>query len=279
MRNFILIVLLLAGLVSTSNAQDIITKLNGDEIQAKVTEVSIAEVKYKRFSNLSGPVYMIQSSEIFMIKYEDGDKDLFDKNADKITIRHTVNPEPKQVTAVKPVQTTAAKPATETRARTQTAATAPKPVAETKTQVSTPAPQPAKATETAPAPDAKAKAKTMPVKIKYVESIESGKGISNTTIHLVYYDPVKAAWVDKFSTSNSQGIVDFVIPLNKDGASYSFFYATSTSEVNEKKGKADKGQIYLWRIPTDSGSKYLELWVDKNGMSNKVGSIQMWSKE
>ena len=59
------------------HAQDIITKTNGDEIQAKVTEIGINEVKYNRFDNLSGPVYTIQKSDIFMITYKDGTKDVF----------------------------------------------------------------------------------------------------------------------------------------------------------------------------------------------------------
>jgi len=52
------------------HAQDIITKTNGDEIKAKVTEVDINEVKYKKFENVSGPTYSIAKSDIFMIKLD-----------------------------------------------------------------------------------------------------------------------------------------------------------------------------------------------------------------
>ena len=59
------------------NAQDVITKKNGDEIQAKITEVGQNEIKYKRFDNPDGPVYTIGKSDVFMVKYENGTKDVF----------------------------------------------------------------------------------------------------------------------------------------------------------------------------------------------------------
>ncbi|HON19858.1 MAG TPA: hypothetical protein PLW70_00780 [Bacteroidales bacterium] len=59
------------------SAQDVITLKNGDEIQAKVTEVMQDQIKYKRFDNLDGPVYFLNKSEIFMIKYQNGQKDVF----------------------------------------------------------------------------------------------------------------------------------------------------------------------------------------------------------
>jgi len=64
-------------------AQDVIIKKNGDEIKAKVTEVDVNEVKYKKFENLSGPVYSIAKSDVFMIKYENGDKDMFGKSSEE----------------------------------------------------------------------------------------------------------------------------------------------------------------------------------------------------
>ena len=63
--------------VVSVNAQDVITKKNGDEIQAKITEVGQNEIKYKRFDNPDGPVYTIGKSDVFMVKYENGTKDVF----------------------------------------------------------------------------------------------------------------------------------------------------------------------------------------------------------
>jgi hypothetical protein len=59
------------------SAQDVITLKSGDEIQAKVTEVGQTEVKYKRFDNPDGPTYTVNKSDIFMVKYQNGQKDVF----------------------------------------------------------------------------------------------------------------------------------------------------------------------------------------------------------
>jgi hypothetical protein len=72
-----LIVLIFTLLVSYTYAQDLIILRNGDEIKAKVTEILSETVKYKRYSNQTGPTYSIDISEIFMIRYESGDKDVF----------------------------------------------------------------------------------------------------------------------------------------------------------------------------------------------------------
>jgi len=69
--------ILLTTSISVINAQDIITKKNGDEIKAKVQEVGINDVRYKLFENESGPTYTLLKSDIFMIKYENGEKDRF----------------------------------------------------------------------------------------------------------------------------------------------------------------------------------------------------------
>jgi len=87
MKNLILIFILFAGAAFSAVAQDVIVKKNGEEINAKVSEVSTANVKYKRSSNLNGPDYNLDASEIFMIKYANGSKDVFSINeAGKIRI-------------------------------------------------------------------------------------------------------------------------------------------------------------------------------------------------
>jgi hypothetical protein len=54
-----------------------IVKKNGDEIKAKVEEVLSAEIKYRKFENPTGPVYSIPKADVFMIRYENGSKDVF----------------------------------------------------------------------------------------------------------------------------------------------------------------------------------------------------------
>jgi hypothetical protein len=56
---------------------DIIFLLNGEEIDAIVTEVDIDVVKYKRCINPNGPVYTMFKSDIMMIRYKNGTKDIF----------------------------------------------------------------------------------------------------------------------------------------------------------------------------------------------------------
>jgi len=88
-RLYSFIVFLLSSL-SFLHAQDVITQLNGDELPAKIMEITLTEVKYKKFSNPAGPTYVMPMSEIFMIKYEDGSKDLFETDGatNTITLRH-----------------------------------------------------------------------------------------------------------------------------------------------------------------------------------------------
>jgi hypothetical protein len=57
-------------------AQDVIIKKNGDEINSKVLEVGVTEIKYKKADNLNGPDYVIYKSDVFLIKYADGRKDI-----------------------------------------------------------------------------------------------------------------------------------------------------------------------------------------------------------
>lgn len=78
--SFIVLALLF---VTTVNAQDIITLQNGDEIQAKVTKVGDREIEYKKWSNLIGPTYTKALSDIFMIKYENGEKEVYNQKNDQ----------------------------------------------------------------------------------------------------------------------------------------------------------------------------------------------------
>lgn len=60
-------------------AQDIIFLRNGEEIESKVIEVLPDLIKYNKWTNQNGPLYSIDKSEVFMIKYPDGSKDVFER--------------------------------------------------------------------------------------------------------------------------------------------------------------------------------------------------------
>lgn len=64
------------------SAQDYIMLLNGDEIKSKVLEINDQNIKYKKYFNLTGPTYTLKKSEIFLIKYQSGDKDVFNAKTD-----------------------------------------------------------------------------------------------------------------------------------------------------------------------------------------------------
>lgn len=69
----------------TLQAQDVLLKRNGEELQVKVQEITLNEVKYKRFDNLEGPMISIAKSDVFMIKYENGTKEVFNEPAKQVT--------------------------------------------------------------------------------------------------------------------------------------------------------------------------------------------------
>ena len=62
-------------------SQDTIVKGNGDLILAKITEITVSEVKYKKINFLDGPTYVEKKSDIEMIKYSNGLKEHFEKQS------------------------------------------------------------------------------------------------------------------------------------------------------------------------------------------------------
>jgi len=70
-------------LVFTCFSQDVILKKDGNEIKALVTEVLDESIKYHKFDNQAGPIYSIKKSEVFMITYKNGSKDIFKEDESK----------------------------------------------------------------------------------------------------------------------------------------------------------------------------------------------------
>lgn len=73
------ITLLFLFIYTFSNAQDIIFLKNGEEIKAKVKEVTQTEIKYLKFENQESPIYSLSKAQVLMVKYENGSKDIFEK--------------------------------------------------------------------------------------------------------------------------------------------------------------------------------------------------------
>lgn len=73
----IILSLLLCLISHTLYAQDIITFRDGKSVKAKVLEITQTEIKYKRFSNLDGPLYTINKNTVTQIQYKGGDIEEF----------------------------------------------------------------------------------------------------------------------------------------------------------------------------------------------------------
>ena len=77
MKKYFFAFLLIVVCFSEIVAQDTLYKKNGDIIITKILEVNPLNIQYKYFKFLEGPVYTIDKSELFMIRYQNGLKDLF----------------------------------------------------------------------------------------------------------------------------------------------------------------------------------------------------------
>ena len=71
MKKLSFVLLLLAATLSLS-AQDVIYKLSGDSILAKVETVTDEAITYHRFDNPAGPVYTISVQNVASIRYANG---------------------------------------------------------------------------------------------------------------------------------------------------------------------------------------------------------------
>ncbi|MDR1338730.1 MAG: hypothetical protein LBK58_01525 [Prevotellaceae bacterium] len=74
---FVLLTALLCSASAVWSQDVIILKKNAEEINALVQEVGLTEVKYKKSENANGPSYTVPKTDIFMIKYANGEKDVF----------------------------------------------------------------------------------------------------------------------------------------------------------------------------------------------------------
>ncbi len=86
------IFLVLVGflILNTLHAQDVIFKKNGDEISAKIQEVGVTEIKYKKADNPDGPLFSIMKTDVFMIKFENGTKEVINSQVTTNTPTSTI---------------------------------------------------------------------------------------------------------------------------------------------------------------------------------------------
>lgn len=77
-RALFIFIFLVLGFLSYS--QDILYLSNGDKLSAKITEINPTDVKYKDFTNLGGPTYVISNSELVLIQYSNGTTQVINSN-------------------------------------------------------------------------------------------------------------------------------------------------------------------------------------------------------
>ncbi len=82
----IIVSIILSFVAASSFAQDIILKNNTEEILAKVEEISETEIRYRLWDYLDGPIRVIKTSEVFRIKFSNGDIEVFNttKSSDNV---------------------------------------------------------------------------------------------------------------------------------------------------------------------------------------------------
>jgi hypothetical protein len=68
-------IFLFAGIWSAA-AQDLIILRDGNIIEAKVMEIAPAEIRYRRFNHLDGPMIIIQKDTVLTIRYERGNYEI-----------------------------------------------------------------------------------------------------------------------------------------------------------------------------------------------------------
>lgn len=81
MKKQIQLFICLVLLSKSISSQDLIIFKNGNESKVKVKEVGPTTISYLNYTNLDGPIYTELKSSIFMIKYENGTKDVFNETA------------------------------------------------------------------------------------------------------------------------------------------------------------------------------------------------------
>jgi len=79
-------------------AQDLIVMRNGNIIDAKITEISQTEIRYKRFDHLDGPTIVVPAAQVLSIRYENGKTEI-------ITVSAVAAPAQTNIQAARPGNT------------------------------------------------------------------------------------------------------------------------------------------------------------------------------
>jgi hypothetical protein len=70
---------------------DVIVLKTGEEITSQVLEIRLSEIAYKKCDFTSGPTYVLLKTDVFMIKYKNGQKELI--GTENVATQSTVVPQ------------------------------------------------------------------------------------------------------------------------------------------------------------------------------------------
>lgn len=91
--------------------QDLIILRNGDEIKGKVIEIGTDEIRYNKESMPDGPAYVCMKRDVFMIKFENGEKEVFgDAPATETGEKGTLEDEPATLYFIRPRKMAVSRP-------------------------------------------------------------------------------------------------------------------------------------------------------------------------
>jgi len=65
-----------ANIPQGPSEHDMIVLINGTILDAEVEEISPTAIKYRRVDNLTGPVFVVNSGEVYSVKYKNGNMDI-----------------------------------------------------------------------------------------------------------------------------------------------------------------------------------------------------------
>jgi len=83
-RKILLTISVFLCLITQGISQDVIIKRNGTEIQTKIIQITNDLIKYKDYSFLDGPLRSLYISEVFMVVYENGQRERFENNVEPV---------------------------------------------------------------------------------------------------------------------------------------------------------------------------------------------------
>jgi hypothetical protein len=89
-----LLILLSCLLAQVAMAQDVIVKINGNELKANVREITSTDIIYLSADTTDTVTYKLAKTEVFMVRFANGTKEVFTENLPSETTAKTAVADP-----------------------------------------------------------------------------------------------------------------------------------------------------------------------------------------